>query len=73
MSSNPNYGKIVRALRSRFGGEDDLSTWRLALKRHERCEKESLTDLFFWICDYVNKAYTEESDMNPVFTVDLFN
>ena len=40
MSGNPSYGKIVRALRSRFGGEDDPSTWRSALKRRERREKK---------------------------------
>ena len=72
MSGNPSYGKIVRALRSRFGGEDDPSTWRSALKRRERREKESLTDLAFWISDYLDKAYTEGSDMDPVFAVDLF-
>ena len=72
MSGNPSYGKIVRALRLRFGGEDDPSTWRSALKRRERREKESLTDLAFWISDYVDKAYTEGSDMDPVFAVDLF-
>ena len=72
MSGNPSYGKIVRALRLRFGGEDDPSTWRSALKRRERREKESLTDLAFWISDYLDKAYTEGSDMDPVFAVDLF-
>ena len=72
MSGIPSYGKIVRALRSRFGGEDDPSTWRSALKRRKRREKESLTDLAFWISDYLDKAYTEGSDMDPVFAVDLF-
>ena len=55
MSGNPSYGKIVRALRSRFG-EDDPITWRSALKRRERREKQSLTDLAFWISDYLDKT-----------------
>ena len=32
MSGSPSYGKIVRALRSRFEDEDDPSTWQSALK-----------------------------------------
>ena len=72
LSGNPSYGKIVRALRSRFGGVDDPITWRSALKRRERREKQSLTDLAFWISDYLDKTYTAGSDMDPVFAFDLF-
>ena len=63
MSDNTSYGKIVRALRSRFGGENDPSTWQSTLKRLERREKENLTDIAFWIRDYVDKAYNEGSDI----------
>ena len=72
MTGSPSYGKIVKALKSRFGGEDDPSTWRSALKRRERRDKESLTDLAFWISDHIDKAYADGPEMNPVFAVDLF-
>ena len=42
------------------------------MKRRERREKESLTDLTFWISDYLDKTYIEGPDMDPVFAVDLF-